>query len=143
MRRHRSTLGPILLITIGALFALDYIDGRWSFSQTWPVILVVIGIVKLVERMVWDDGYYGNGPRPWGPPWSHQATQQATNTPPGSTAYSGAVPPPPHAAPPPPPGATPEYPTYPTYPPASGGSSLSEHGLNQSGSKQPGDGHAS
>src|SRR5580658_493906 len=90
MRRRRSVLGPILLITIGVLFALDYIGNRWDFSQTWPVILVVIGVVKLFERMVWDDSsYYGNGPRPWGPPWSHQATP----TPPNASAYPGAVPP--------------------------------------------------
>lgn len=134
MRRRRSILGPILLITIGVLFALDYIGNRWDFSQTWPVILVVIGLVKLFERMVWDDPYYyGNGPRPWGPPWSHQAQQP----PPNSSAFPGAVPPPPGTAqaapPPPPPSATPEYPSYPTYPPTS-----SEHGSGGAG-----DGHAS
>jgi hypothetical protein len=124
--RRRSILGPILLITIGVLFALDYIWGKWDFSQTWPVILVVIGTVKLIERVVWEDqGYNNNGPRHWGPPWSH-------GTPPNPGAYPGAVPPPP---PPgtaqtatPPPSATPEYPVYP--------SSM------ESGSKS-GDGHAS
>ena len=132
MRRRRSILGPIVLITVGVLFALDYIGNRWDFSQTWPVILVVIGIVKLFERMVWDDpAYYGNGPQPWGPPWTHQAPPA-----PNSGAYPGTVPPPPgtaQAAPPPPPqpAGTPDYPTYPSYP------SSTELG------NKPGDGHAS
>ena len=135
MRRRRSILGPIMLITVGVLFAMDYIWGRWDFSQTWPVILVVAGLVKLLERVVWDDpGYsYGNGPRPWGPPWG-PGTPPA-GMPPNPGAYPGPIPPPPPGtaqaappSPPPPPGATPEYPTYPSYP---------------SSSSESGDGHAS
>jgi hypothetical protein len=43
--------GPILLITVGVLFAIHQ-AGVLSFSQTWPLILIVIGIMKLLERMV-------------------------------------------------------------------------------------------
>jgi hypothetical protein len=128
MRRRRSILGPILLITVGVLFALDYSWSQWEFSRTWPVILVVIGLVRLFERMLWEDhGSYYDG-RPWGP----EAPAGTTGYP---TGYSGAVPPPPAgtspAGPPPPPAAssaTPEYPAYPTYPTSSG---------------ETGDGHAS
>ena len=68
MRRSRI-LGPVVLITIGVLFALDNIWGIWSFRQTWPIILVVIGIVKLLERVGWDDrGEHYGQPQPWGPP---------------------------------------------------------------------------
>jgi hypothetical protein len=42
--------GPILLITIGILFAIHQ-AGVVSFSMTWPVILIVFGVLKLFERM--------------------------------------------------------------------------------------------
>jgi hypothetical protein len=42
----RAVTGPIILITIGVLFAFDrFTDFR--FSQTWPVLLIVIGLLKL------------------------------------------------------------------------------------------------
>jgi hypothetical protein len=42
--------GPILLITIGALFAIHQ-AGVISFARTWPLIIIVIGVMKLIERM--------------------------------------------------------------------------------------------
>jgi len=47
----------LILITIGVLFALDHVWMRWSFSQTWPVILIVLGVVKLAERLASDEGH--------------------------------------------------------------------------------------
>jgi hypothetical protein len=42
----RAVTGPIILITIGVLFAFDrFTDFR--FSQTWPVLLIVIGLLLL------------------------------------------------------------------------------------------------
>ena len=46
----RAIRGPILLITIGSLIAFDTFDG-YSFSRTWPVIIIVLGVLKLFERM--------------------------------------------------------------------------------------------
>lgn len=43
--------GPVLLITLGALFAIHQ-AGILSFSRTWPLIIIMIGIMKLIERMV-------------------------------------------------------------------------------------------
>ena len=43
--------GPILLITIGTLFAIHQ-AGIISFSRTWPLIIIVVGLIKLVERML-------------------------------------------------------------------------------------------
>ena len=43
--------GPILLITIGILFAVHQ-AGIISFARTWPLILIVIGFMKLLERLV-------------------------------------------------------------------------------------------
>jgi hypothetical protein len=64
--RVRSTVGPFVLITIGVLFALDYIWGKWSFGETWPVILIVIGTVKIFERLASSEGHggYFNPPTP-------------------------------------------------------------------------------
>jgi hypothetical protein len=42
--------GPILLITIGVLFAVHQ-AGIISFARTWPLIIIVIGLMKLIERM--------------------------------------------------------------------------------------------
>jgi hypothetical protein len=42
--------GPVLLITIGVLFAIQQAN-LLPFSRTWPLVIIVVGIVKLVERM--------------------------------------------------------------------------------------------
>ncbi len=41
--------GPVLLVTIGVLFAIHQ-AGILSFSRTWPLLIIVIGIMKLLER---------------------------------------------------------------------------------------------
>ncbi len=46
----RAVRGPILLITIGALFAVDHF-GPLGFSRTWPVVIIMLGLLKLAERM--------------------------------------------------------------------------------------------
>jgi uncharacterized membrane protein len=42
--------GPIVLIVIGVLFAIHQ-AGILSFSRTWPLLIIVIGIIKLIERL--------------------------------------------------------------------------------------------
>jgi len=53
--------GPILLITIGILFAVHQAGGL-SFFQTWPLVIIVVGVMKLIERF-FAPGPLG-GPRP-------------------------------------------------------------------------------
>ena len=48
-----------VLITVGVLFALDHIWNTWAFRDTWPVILIVIGTVKIFERMASSEGHGG------------------------------------------------------------------------------------
>ncbi|MGA2713940.1 MAG: DUF5668 domain-containing protein [Bryobacteraceae bacterium] len=50
----RAITGPIILITIGVLFAFDRFT-PFRFSQTWPVLLIVIGLLRLL----------GGGRRRW------------------------------------------------------------------------------
>jgi hypothetical protein len=41
--------GPVMLITLGALLSIDHF-GTVSFARTWPVLLIVFGLFKLMER---------------------------------------------------------------------------------------------
>ena len=47
----RAIRGPILLIVLGLLFVGDYF-GPFPFYQTWPVLLIVYGALKLLERVL-------------------------------------------------------------------------------------------
>ena len=42
--------GPVLLINLGVLFAIDYAGGV-SVGRTWPALLIVVGLFKLAEHM--------------------------------------------------------------------------------------------
>ena len=46
----QAARGPILLITVGVLFAVHQ-AGVISFTRTWPLIIIIIGVMKLAERM--------------------------------------------------------------------------------------------
>lgn len=45
----RAIRGPIMLITIGALFAFDHLT-EFSIARTWPTILIVLGLLSLGDR---------------------------------------------------------------------------------------------
>jgi ABC-type Fe3+ transport system permease subunit len=45
----RAVRGPIILIALGVLFALDNFTS-YGFHQTWPVILIVVGVLTLLAR---------------------------------------------------------------------------------------------
>jgi hypothetical protein len=47
--RRGGLVGPVILITIGTLFLLDRWWPDYSFHRLWPVILIVIGAVRLIE----------------------------------------------------------------------------------------------
>ena len=47
----RAIRGPITLITVGVLFALNNFT-EYRFHQTWPVLLIVFGLLSLVRRGV-------------------------------------------------------------------------------------------
>jgi len=98
----QSIRGPVLLITLGILFAIHQ-AGILSFSRTWPLLIIVIGVMKLLERssepaLVMQGEYPGRGPLPpqgdysqhraYVPrqqPWPQQqpAAQNPPQTPPG------------------------------------------------------------
>lgn len=85
--RRRGITGPVVLITIGVLFAMDHIAGWWDFSRTWPIILIVIGVVKLAEHIGYDPYAAPPPPRPWGgtpPPFPPPPPPPVATAPPGT-----------------------------------------------------------
>jgi len=45
----RAIRGPVTLITLGVLFALNNFT-QYGFSETWPVLLIVFGVLSLLCR---------------------------------------------------------------------------------------------
>lgn len=45
----RATRGPVVLIILGALLAIHRF-GDFSITKTWPVLLIAVGAMKLLER---------------------------------------------------------------------------------------------
>lgn len=58
----QAVRGPVLLMTVGILFALSQI-GVLSISRSWPFIIIVIGVMKLIERLFVPPQPLGGGPR--------------------------------------------------------------------------------
>jgi hypothetical protein len=56
--RTRKLMGPAMLVTIGVLFLLDT-TSRIGFGRTWPAILLVIGVVKLMQSNASWEGHIG------------------------------------------------------------------------------------
>ncbi len=54
----QAVRGPIMLIVFGGLVALDHTATGLSFWRTWPLLFIVYGVLKLVERLA---------PRPYNP----------------------------------------------------------------------------
>ena len=54
--RTRRLMGPAMLLTIGLLFLLENLDVA-NFGRTWPVILLVIGGVKLLQGSASREGH--------------------------------------------------------------------------------------
>jgi hypothetical protein len=70
----RAARGPVVLITLGILFALDQMQ-EIGFRRTWPVLFIVFGVMKLIERVLAPPlppppVYYppAGAPGPWPPP---------------------------------------------------------------------------
>ena len=77
----RGLLGPAVLITLGLLFLLANMPG-YPFERTWPILLIVIGAIK-VARYVMPSGSHRN-------PGQYESPYVGPSVPPGT------YPPPPY-----------------------------------------------
>jgi len=59
--RMRCIMWPAILVTLGVLFLMDNLNGP-GFERTWPLILLVIGAVKLLQSNASDAGHVGGPP---------------------------------------------------------------------------------
>ena len=76
----RSMIGPAVVITIGVLFLLHEMrGGNFDIGNTYPVILIVIGVISLASALAPMDGHI-SGPVPPPPPI-------ATPTPPSGLSH--------------------------------------------------------
>jgi hypothetical protein len=46
--RCSGYIGPLVIVTLGVLFLIDQYT-MYGIGRTWPIILIVIGIVKLLQ----------------------------------------------------------------------------------------------
>jgi hypothetical protein len=47
----RALRGPVMLITLGCLFLLRFDGPGWSIKTTWPLLIIVFGVMKLLESL--------------------------------------------------------------------------------------------
>ncbi|HET8667097.1 MAG TPA: DUF5668 domain-containing protein [Terriglobales bacterium] len=65
--RTRCLMGPAVLVTLGLLFLLNNLNVR-DFGATWPLLLIVIGIVKVLQSSGPTTGHIDGGTNAPGPP---------------------------------------------------------------------------
>jgi hypothetical protein len=54
----RGLMGPVVVVTVGVLFLLaEMRGGYFDFGNTWPVILIVIGLISLASAMASSEGH--------------------------------------------------------------------------------------
>lgn len=84
--RLRGMMAPAVLITLGVLFLLDNLGAR-GFHDTWPLLLIVIGIVKVLQYTAPTEGHIWEAPAPVYPPAYRAAYPPAyPQTPPATQA---------------------------------------------------------
>jgi hypothetical protein len=59
-------MGPAVLVTLGVLFLLAN-RPEYPFERTWPILLIVIGAIKVVRYVLPDKGHVNPGQYP--PPY--------------------------------------------------------------------------
>ena len=78
----RSLVGPAVVITLGILWLLhETHGGRLYFGNTFPLLLIVIGLVHLASALASREGHVeatplGTPPTPPAPPASGTGTPQ-------------------------------------------------------------------
>jgi hypothetical protein len=56
-------MGPVVVVTVGVLFLLQEMRGGYfDFGNTYPVILIVIGLISLASAMASSEGHVSSAP---------------------------------------------------------------------------------
>ena len=55
--RVRSLFTPVLMITLGGLFLADQLIAAVRFRHLWPIILIVIGLLRLAAYAASAEGH--------------------------------------------------------------------------------------
>ena len=64
----RGLMGPAVVVTVGILFLLDQLRGGYlAFGNTFPVILIVIGVISLASNLAPADGHVSGAVPPTPP----------------------------------------------------------------------------
>jgi hypothetical protein len=85
----RGLMGPVVVVTVGVLFLLaEMRGGYFDFGNTYPVILIVIGLISLASAMASSEGHVSSTPPmpPAIPPVPGVPPASSTGTP---TSYPG------------------------------------------------------
>ena len=81
--RTRGLMGPAILVTLGVLLLLGEMHVV-SFDYTWPVLLIVIGVVKVLQSNAsttgHQSGYIAYPGYPVNPPAAPAMTPPSTST---------------------------------------------------------------
>jgi TM2 domain-containing membrane protein YozV len=73
--KMKCIMWPAIMVTLGVLFLIDNLHGP-GFERTWPLILLVIGGVKLLQSNASDAGHMGGAGALPPPPGASVATPQ-------------------------------------------------------------------
>ena len=78
----RSLVGPAVVIALGVLWLLHEVHGgRFYFGSTWPLLLIVIGLIHLASSMASRDGHVSSVPPPGAPPAPPSSGAETPQTP--------------------------------------------------------------
>jgi hypothetical protein len=58
--RVHALFGPVMIITVGALFLIANYSNRYGFGDLWPFLLIVAGILKVAESFASREGHAGS-----------------------------------------------------------------------------------
>ena len=47
--RRPGLMGPVFLIALGLVFLIAQFVPEWGVRKTWPALLIVIGVLKLLD----------------------------------------------------------------------------------------------
>jgi hypothetical protein len=61
--KMRCIMWPAIMVTLGVLFLIDNLHGP-EFERTWPLILLVVGGVRLLQSNASEAGHIGGPPLP-------------------------------------------------------------------------------